>query len=207
VITLGITETASWGILYYAFTVFVTPMEAELGWSRAAITGAFSLALLVSGAAAVPAGHWLDRHGPRLLMTLGSCAATLLVLAWAAAGDLAAFYLTWAGIGVAMAAVLYEPAFATVAVWFDRRRTQALAVLTLIAALASTIYVPLAAWLVQAQGWRSALVTLALVLGATTIAPHALLLRRRPEDLGLRPDGRPTADGGRPRAPHPGGGG
>ncbi|HEX8730539.1 MAG TPA: hypothetical protein VF725_00655, partial [Ktedonobacterales bacterium] len=48
VVTLGITETISYGVVYYAFTVFITPMEAELGWSRTALTGAFSLALLFS---------------------------------------------------------------------------------------------------------------------------------------------------------------
>ena len=81
VFTLALTETTSWGILYYAFTVFLTPMQAELGWSRADLTGAFSMALLLAGLAGIPVGHWLDRHGPRLLMTLGSCAASLLMLA------------------------------------------------------------------------------------------------------------------------------
>jgi cyanate permease len=57
------------------------------------------------------------------------------------------------------------------------------------AGFASTIFIPLASVLVQAQSWRPSLVTLAIVLGVGTIAPHALLLRRRPEDLGLHADG------------------
>ena len=81
--TLATTETISWGILYYAFAAFLVPMQQELGWSTAALTGAYSLALLVSGLAAVPVGRWVDRHGPRLLMTVGSIGGTLLVLAWA----------------------------------------------------------------------------------------------------------------------------
>jgi MFS family permease len=68
---LSFAETVSWGIVYYAFSVFIRPMEIELGWSRAQVTGAFSLALLVGGVAAVPVGHWLDAHGPRALMTAG----------------------------------------------------------------------------------------------------------------------------------------
>ncbi len=80
--TLAITETISWGIIYYAFSVFITPMETELGWSRAQLTGGFSLALLVMGGMAFPVGYWIDRHGPRLLMTGGSIAAGLLVVAW-----------------------------------------------------------------------------------------------------------------------------
>jgi MFS family permease len=191
VFTLSLTETTSWGILYYAFTVFLTPMQQELGWSRAALTGAFSLALLTSGIVGVPVGRWLDRHGPRMLMTLGSCAATLLVLAWAMVHELAAFYLIWLGIGVTLAAVLYEPAFFVVATWFTRQRGRALTVLTFVAGFASVIYIPLSGWLVHWQGWRGALVILAIILGAGTIPLHALVLRRRPEDLGLAPDGAP----------------
>jgi MFS family permease len=191
--TLGITETISWGVLYYAFSVFLMPMETDLGWSRAATTGAFSLALVVSGVGAIPVGRWLDRHGPRLLMTAGACAGPLLVLAWARADSIAGFYLLWAGIGLVMATVLYEPAFAVVAVWFERHRARALTAVTLIAGFSSTIFLPLAAWLVQTQGWRSALVSLAAILAVGTIPAHALLLRRRPEDLGLHPDGAPSA--------------
>ena len=191
VLTLAFTETTSWGVLYYAFTVFLKPMQEELGWSRGATTGAFSLALLLSGLAGVPVGRWLDRRGPRLLMTAGSVAAALLVLAWARVDSLPALYLVWAGIGVTMAAVLYDPAFVVVATWFRRQRGRALTVLTFLAGFASVIYIPLAGWLVAAQGWRRALVTLALILAATTILPHALILRRRPEDVGQ------TVDGGR----------
>ena len=75
VVTLGLTETTSYGVLYYAFTVFLAPMQAELGWSRSALTGAFSLALLLSGVVGLAVGRWLDYHGPHALMTVGSCLA------------------------------------------------------------------------------------------------------------------------------------
>src|SRR5579875_2552860 len=188
-LAISFTEMVSWGVLYYAFTVFLKPMQAALGWSTAALTGAFSLALLCSACAALLVARFLDRHGTRLLMTLGACAASLLVLAWSAVQNLTLFYLIWAGIGIAMAAVLYDPAFALVANWFHRFRARALTILTFIAGFASVIFVPLAQWLVQLQGWRMALVSLAALLALVTIPLHALLLRRRPEDLGLVPDG------------------
>ena len=187
--TLGVTETISWGVLYYAFTVYLTPMASELGWSRGEITGAFSVAVLLAGLAAVPAGRWLDRNGPRLLMTVGSIIATLLVLAWSQVSNLTELYVIWAAIGLTMAATLYDPAFAVANRWFSRRRVQALTAITLMAGFASTIFIPLAGALVQAQGWRQSLITLAAILAIGTIAPHALLLRARPEDIGLHPDG------------------
>ena len=199
--TLAFTETVSWGVLYYAFAVFLVPMQVELGWSAATLTGAYSLALLISGLAAPGVGRWLDRHGPRALMTAGSVLGALLVLAWSRVQEAAVFYLVWAGIGLAMAATLYEPAFATVATWFERERGKALLLVTLAAGFASTIFLPLSGWLVGALGWRPALVALAAILAAATVLPHALLLRRRPEDLGLRPDGAPPDD-----APRSGGG-
>lgn len=189
VATLAFTEMTSWGILYYTFGVFLLPMQQELGWSRTALTGAFSLALLVSGLAGVPAGWWLDRDGPRRLMTLGSIGASTLVLSWASVTELWVFYLIWIGIGLTLAAVLYEPAFVVVATWFDRLRGRALTVLTFGGGLASVVYIPLAEWLVRAQGWRPALVTLAVILATGTIPLHALVLRRHPRDLGLLPDG------------------
>lgn len=196
---LALTQTVGFGVLYYAFSVFVLPMEAELGWSRAQSAGAFSLALLMSGLAAPLCGRWVDQHGARGLMTSGSLLGTLLVLAWANVHDLRLFYLIQAGIGLAMAAVLYDVAFTVLAVWFRARRHQAMLIVTLVAGLASTIFVPLAALLEARLGWRGALGVLALVLAFGTIPLHALVLRRRPEDLGLTPDGLPHP----PRAPEP----
>ena len=193
---LAATETVSWGVLYYAFSVFLVPMQEDLGWSSAALTGAYSLALLLAGLAAPFVGRWLDRHGPRALMTAGSVAGASFVLAWATVDTLWAYYLVWAGLGLAMAATLYEPAFAVVATWFERDRGRALLLLTFVAGFASTIFLPLAGWLVASLGWRVALVALAALLAVLTIPPHALLLRRRPEDLGLHPDGvRPAEEG------------
>jgi MFS family permease len=179
---LSITETVSWGIVYYAFAVFLIPMRRELGFSTAALTGAFSLALLISAVAGIAVGRYLDRRSPRGLMTGGSVAATILVLAWSQVHGLAALYALFSAIGVVMALILYEPAFTVLAKWFPdaSERRRAMTTLTLVAALASFIFLPLSQALVDAHGWRDALVILAVVLGAITIPLHALALRRAP---------------------------
>ena len=69
---LGLTAPVSYGILSYGFSVLIAPMSTELGWSKTQITGAFSLGQLLAGAAAIPVGLWVDRHGARALMTAGS---------------------------------------------------------------------------------------------------------------------------------------
>ena len=195
---LSVTETISWGVLYYAFAVFLVPMQRELGFSAAQLTGAFSVALLVSGAAGIGVGRYLDRHSPRGLMTAGSVAGVVLVLAWSQVEGLAALYVLWVGIGLTMAVVLYEPAFTVLAKWFpdagERRR--AMTAMTLVAALASFIFLPLAHALIEAHGWRNALVILALVL-AVTVPLHALALRRAPDAEPTRHRGfEPSVDAG-----------
>ena len=186
---LSFTELVSWGILYYAFSVLIVPMGDDLGWSRVQMTAAFSVGGLVSGVFGIPVGRWVDRHGARALMTAGSIGATIMVLAWSMVQSLPVFYLIWAGIGLTMSAVLYEPAFVVVATWFRRDRTRALAVLTFTGGLASVVFLPLTNWLVEGFGWREALVILAIILAVTTVIPHALFVRHTPSTLGLAPDG------------------
>jgi hypothetical protein len=101
-------------------------------------------------------------------MTLGSAAATLLVFAWSRVTSITAYYLVWAGLDAVMAAVLYEPAFAVVTRWFARRRARALLTITLVAGMASTIFLPLTEALVARLGWRSTLAALSLLLGLVT---------------------------------------
>jgi len=182
VAALSVTETVSWGIIYYAFAVFLIPMQRELGFSTAELTGAFSAALLVSGVAGIAVGRFLDRHSPRTLMTVGSIAGVALVLAWSQVQGLVAFYAVWIALGLVMATVLYEPAFTVLAKHFhdagERRR--AMTAMTLVAALASFIFMPLAQALIEAHGWRDALLVLAVVLALITVPLHAVVLRPAP---------------------------
>jgi MFS family permease len=178
VAALSVTETVTWGIVYYGFPVFLRPMEQDLGASRVAVTAALSLGLATSALASVAVGRWLDRRGPRALMTAGSCLATVLMFAWARVESLPALYAVWLLMGVAMATTLYEPAFAVVVSWFARGRDRALLTVTLAAGLASTIFMPIEAALLERMGWRATLTLLAVVLGVMTIPIHALLLRR-----------------------------
>ena len=74
-VVLCVTEIVSWGVLYYAFPVLAPSIAADTGWSIAEVTAAFSTGLVVSALLGIPAGRWLDRAGPRPVMTLGSVLA------------------------------------------------------------------------------------------------------------------------------------
>lgn len=174
---LAVSETVSWGVLYYAFGVLLQPVQADTGWSATAVSGALSGALLASALAAPVVGWVVDRHGARALMTAGSLLGALLFAAASGARSLGAFYAAWAGIGVAMAAVLYEPAFAVLSKALDgEARRRALTTVTLLAGLASTVFVPLATVLVGRHGWRTASALLALGLALVTVPLHAAVV-------------------------------
>jgi len=191
VAAISITETVSWGIVYYGFPVMLGPMERELGYSRAAITAAFSLGLAVAAVGAIPVGRWIDRRGARAVMTLGACLNAVLLVGWARVESLGALYLVWAGLGFAMAATLYEPGFAAVVGWFtSKHRDRALLIVTLVAGLASTIFVPIETWLLARMSWRDALVTLAVVLAVIMIPIHACVLRAPPHIADAKRAGR-----------------
>lgn len=195
---LAVTEAISYGAMFYAFAVMLVPMRESFDAGTGEISLALTISLAVTGIAAVPAGRWLDRHGARGLMTAGSLVGAASLVGWSQARTLPQLYLAFAGIGLAGAAVLYEPAFAVVNTWFRQDRHRALLVLTVIAGFSSTVFVPLSQLLAEGLGWRNAVLVLAALTGACAI-PHALLLRRAPEDLGLYPDGR----GPHPETAHP----
>jgi predicted MFS family arabinose efflux permease len=186
VAALAITTTAGYGVLAYAFAVFLVPMQHELGASRTALTVAPAISLLTAAAVAVPVGRWLDRRGGRALMVLGSVLATACVLAWSQVENVGQLYAVSVGLGVASTGVLYEAAFAVVVTWFaGKRRADAILAITLVGGLASTIFLPLTGFLVESYGWRQALVVLAVVYGAVTIPLH--LVVRRPPNSPTRP--------------------
>ena len=178
---LAITQTVGYGTLHYAFAVFLTPLAADLRTSTTVVTGAVTANILTAAALAVPVGRWLDRHGGRALMTLGSLAGAMLLVAWANVTTAGQLYAVQIGIGAASAASLYEAAFAVIIVWYrPESRSAALLAVTVVAGFASTIFLPLTGWLVEEYGWRPALLTLAAVQATLTVPLHALVLRRPP---------------------------
>ncbi len=181
VAALAVTQTVGYGTLYYAFAVFLVPLAADLRTSTTAVTGTFTASVLASAALAVPVGRWLDRHGGRMLMTAGSVAGALLLVAWSQVHSLGQLYAVQIGIGIASAACLYEAAFAVVIAWHSAaRRPAALLAVTVVAGFASTIFLPLTGWLVDRHGWRTALLVLAAIQALTAVPLHAIVLRAAP---------------------------
>lgn len=173
---LGAAQCAYWGILYYGFAVLLLPMREELGLSETLLAGAFSVGLGVWALCGPAAGARVDRGQGPLLLGGGALAAAALLLLWSLVEAAWQLYLVWAGLGATMAAILYETAFGVVIRAFDdlRERLNALARITVLGGLASTLFVPLAAWGAETAGWRATLRAAALV-----VLVMAILLQMR----------------------------
>jgi sugar phosphate permease len=178
------------GISIWSISIFVAPMTDELGWSRTSFFAALTIRSVIAGLLAPIMGPWLDtKHGPRLMalggaIALGASLASLsLVTAvwqfWLLYGVLGA--VTQMGSGFVIAQTVVPK-------WFVRKRGRALGITTIGTGLGSLIFPVSVSALVNAMGWRDAWLVLS---GATVLvlAPLALLLRTRPEDMGLLPDG------------------
>jgi MFS family permease len=174
---LCVTEIVSYGVIYYAFPVLATQIAAGTGWSRTAVTLAYSAGNLAGALAGIPAGRLIQRHGPRPVMTAGSAVGALAVAGIAAAPDYGLFAAAWVMAGIATAGLYYPPAFAALTTWYGPRRVAALTTLTLAAGFASTIFAPLTSALAGPLGWRGTYLLLAAVLAAVTVPAHALFLR------------------------------
>ncbi|TDD12106.1 MFS transporter [Nonomuraea deserti] len=182
VAALAVTQTIGYGVLYYAFSVFLAPMARDLRATNAQIAAALTLSILIAALCAPLVGRLLDTRGGRALMTAGSLLGTVAVLAWSRVESLPQLYAVFAAIGVACSMVLYEAAFAVIVSLYagnERGRAKGLLALTIVAGFASSIFLPLTGVLVDRYGWRTALAILALIYGTAAIPLHALVLRRR----------------------------
>ncbi|MFB9474082.1 MFS transporter [Nonomuraea salmonea] len=179
VAALAVTQTIGFGVLYYSFSVLLTPMSRDLGADASRVSLALTTSVLVAALAAPVTGRWLDVRGGRGLMTAGSVLGTVALLAWSQVQSVAQLYVVFVLIGLASAMALYEAAFAVVVARFAApARATALLAITVVAGFASSVFMPLTGVLTQAYGWRQALIILALVYGAAAIPLHALAARR-----------------------------
>ncbi|WP_236832549.1 MFS transporter [Blastococcus sp. KM273128] len=191
VAVLAVGQIVSWGVLYYAFPVALVTITADTGWSETATTGAFTVGLIASALAGIPVGRWLDRFGPRPVMTTGSVLAAAATVAIALSPGLGWFFAAWLVAGIAMSATLYQPAFAALTRWYGPHRVRALTALTLVAGLASTVFAPLTSLLLEQLSWRDTYLVLAGVLAVVTVPLHVSGLNLPWH--GNRPTAHPTA--------------
>ena len=172
-----------------SFSLLFPPIINEFGWERGVTAGAFSFGFLVSAAVSPLIGRMMDRSGPRTVMELG--------VALMAAGLLLAplttqpwhLYLT-IGVLVGSGSIClgYSGQSLFLPNWFNRRRGLAMGLAFAGVGLGSITLLPWMQHMIEQTGWRTACTAMGILV-LVVLAPINLLLRKRPEDIGLQPDG------------------
>ena len=175
---LGVTQILSWGTIFYTPVLIVPLIAADRGWSIAFTMGGFSVGLLVAGLISPLVGRSIDRYGGHVVMTIGSLTAALGLFLITHAASSIAYIAVWMVLGAAMAANLYDSAFASLGRIFGAGARRAITALTLIGGFASTVSWPVTHFLLEGVGWRGTYLTYAVVLAVVSAPLHALALPR-----------------------------
>ena len=176
VVALGIGQIVSWGTLFYSIAVLGPPMAHALGVSDVMLYGSFTGGLFLSGVASPWIGRRIDGHGGRGVLAGGSVLGAIACAILALAGNGITMLIGWLLAGVAMAACLYDPAFATLFRVSGASYRRMVTALTLFGGFASTVFWPLAQFLLETQGWRAAFGALAACNALIGLPLHALFV-------------------------------
>lgn len=176
-----------------AFSLLFPPIVDEFGWDRGATAAAFSFGFILAAVLSPLLGRWMDRYGPRVVIEAGVACVALGLFA---ARYIAAPWQLYATLGVLVGAgsvcLSYTGQACYLPNWFVRQRGLAMSIAFSGVGVGSIVLFPLLQGLIDTFGWRSACTALALVV-LGVLAPLNLLLRRRPQEMGLHPDGDSSA--------------
>lgn len=183
VVALATIVNVSYGTIFYSFSVLLGEGAAAGEFSRTLLSASLGLGVLVSGVLAPLVGTLCDIGGSRRVFIVGAVLGAAGLAAFSRATEgwqvIAAWLLL---LGPAMAATFYEPAYVAIDQWFEGPQGRPLGVLTLVAGLSVTIFLPLTQWLVERFGWRDATLALGIVLLAVVWALSLLIVRDRPRE-------------------------
>src|SRR5262245_26061077 len=178
VLVLGVTQILAWGAIFYPPVLTLPLIAADRGWSITFVMAGFSLALLMAGLVSPLVGRLIDRHGGHRIMAVGSLLGALGLLGLAYAEHWLVYLAVWVLLGVATAASLYDPAFATLGRIFGAAARRPITALTLAGGFASTVSWPATHLLIDRLGVRSTYLVYALLLALVGALLHAFAFPR-----------------------------
>ncbi len=178
----------------FAFSLFVTPLQETLGWSRGQIMLAFTIFFVTMGLVSPFVGRVADRRGARLVIPLGGVVMGLGFVVVSRMSDLWLFYLGYVLVGSGAAGMGQVPCSVVISHWFKKRRGTAIGLMAA-GVGAGGILAPLISAIMTSQGWRAAYMAMAVMIWALVIPLGSLVVRTRPSEMGMYPDGEPIPPG------------
>ena len=170
--------------------LFFRPFTAEFGWTRTQIATVQTISRVVEAGTAPLIGPLVDRFGARTLLPIGALIAGTALVGVTFVDSLWQFYVV-RGLVAAIGFTLMGNLVTSVAInnWFIRMRGRALAISNTGSSISNVVMIPVAVYVIAEHGWREMFWIFAILTWIVVLAPSTILIRRRPEDMGLRPDG------------------
>ena len=179
VVALGITQITVFGTTYYSLGVLAGPIGRDTGWSLGFVFLGFTVSLLAMGVISSTVGRLIDRHGARIVMTVGTMAVAAGLFGLSQVRTQAAYLAVWAFLGVGMRLCQYDAAFTALVQVAPSRSRKAISYLTLFGAFASSVFWPVGQALNEQVGWRHTLVAFAVINLVLCVPLHWFGLARR----------------------------
>lgn len=172
----------------YTFGVFLQPLTEEFGWERGALSGVFSIQMLLIGVLSIFVGRLSDKYGPRIFVTLGGLLTSVGFLLMSQVNSLWQVYLNWGFIMGIGGGCFYIAIMSTVPKWFAKRTGVAVGITVAGMGLGAVISPPLIQWLISIYGWQQPFIILSIAL-FVIVVPLAQFMRHSPQRMGIRPYG------------------
>ena len=185
-----VTQFVAVGMANYVVGSFMIPMTEEFGWTRAEFTASRSIGQIVMACTGFFIGSYIDRFGGRPFIVSGSLLLAISIYSLGGI-DTLGDWLILNGLILTMGSAMIGNLVVNVTLgkWFVERRGRVVAVAGMGISLAGIVLPPVATWMVDEFGWRNSWQLLGIGAGLITL-PMAILMRRRPEDYALHPDGK-----------------
>jgi sugar phosphate permease len=171
------------------FSLFVRPLEDSQGWGRGEVMAGFTFFYLLLGFTSPVVGRFVDRYGARPVIPIGAVTMGLAFLLLSHASELWMFYLGYVIAGIGAAGMGPVPCSAVISNWFRRRRGMTLGLMAAGIGAGGVVMAPFVSFMLARFDWRTAYLSMAILIVAVVVPLSLRLIRTRPAEMGLNPDG------------------
>ena len=179
----------AWSFALYGPSVYLHTISQTHQWSIGLVSSALTLSFLVNASVLSFVGSAISRHGPRIVMALGAAVMATGFIAMSQISKIWHVYVSFALMGLGWSCLSTTAITSSLAPWFERHQGRAVSTALLGASIGGMVGVPTLLALIAWLGFNTAILVVALIVLTTVWSVSFFILRHRPQDLGLYPDG------------------